>query len=79
MGGVASLPFAPEIVLPTVRNFKEVHPQITGRYCLKCSFNLTFADEAHGKPGWTSSNHYGINLGPVVLACENPARGCSGD
>jgi hypothetical protein len=72
---VASLPFAPEIVLPTVRNFKEVHPQITGRYCLKCSFNLTFPDEAHGKPGWTSSNHYGINLGPVVLACENHRSG----
>ncbi len=68
---VASLPFAPEIVLPTVRHFKEVYPEITGKYCLKCSFNLSFPHESPGKPGWTSPYHYGINLGPVVLMCEN--------
>ena len=34
---VASLPFAPEIVLPTVLHFKEVYPEITGKYCFKCS------------------------------------------
>jgi len=72
---VASLPFAPEIVLPTVRHFKEVYPEITGKYCLKCSFNLTFPKESEGKPGWTSACHYGINLGPVVLACENYRSG----
>lgn len=72
---VASLPFAPEIVLPTVRNFKEVYPEITGKYCFKCSFNLTFPSESHGKPGWTSQCHYGINLGPVVLMCENYRSG----
>ena len=68
---VASLPFAPEIVLPTIRNFKEVYPEITGKYCLKCSFNLTFPQKAEGESGWTSAYHFGINLGPVVLACEN--------
>jgi hypothetical protein len=72
---VASLPFAPEIVLPTVRHFKEVYPQITGKYCFKCSFNLTFPHESQGKPGWTSLYHYGINLGPVVLMCENYRSG----
>lgn len=51
---VASLPFAPEIVLPTVLHFKEVYPQITGKYCLKCSFNWTFPHESQDKPGWTS-------------------------
>ena len=30
---VASLPFAPEIVLPTVRNFQEAYPQASGEYC----------------------------------------------
>ena len=68
---VASLPFAPEIVLPTVRHFKEVFPEITGKYCFKCSFNLTYPHDSLGKPGWTSLYHYGINLGPVVMACEN--------
>jgi hypothetical protein len=72
---VASLPFAPEIVLPTVRHFKEVHPEITGKYCFKCSFNLTFPHDSQGKPGWTSLYHYGINLGPVVLMCENYRSG----
>ena len=71
----AALPFAPEIVLPTVRHFKEVYPEITGKYCFKCSFNLTFPHESQGKRGWTSSYHYGINLGPVVLACENYRTG----
>jgi hypothetical protein len=70
---VASLPFAPEIVLPTVAHFKDVYPQITGKYCLRCSFNLTFAPEAGtgDAAGWTSPYHFGINLGPVVLMCEN--------
>ncbi|MDO9116531.1 MAG: glucoamylase family protein [Nitrospira sp.] len=68
---VASLPFAPEIVLPTVLNFQKVYPQVMGRYCFKCSFNLTFPHKAHGRLGWNSPYHYGINAGPVVLMCEN--------
>ena len=62
-------------MLPTVRYFKEVYPEITGKYCFKCSFNLTFPNESPDKPGWTSRYHYGINLGPVVLACENHRSG----
>jgi hypothetical protein len=72
---VASLPFAPEIVLPTIWHFRDVYPDITGKYCLKCSFNLTYPKATDGKPGWTSAYHYGINLGPVVLACENYRSG----
>ena len=68
---VASLPFAPEIVLPAVRNFQDVYPQVTGKYCFRCSFNLTFPDDVEGGTGWTSPHHFGINLGPVVLMCEN--------
>jgi len=68
---VASLPFAPEIVLPTIRHFQDVYPQASGEYCFRCSFNLTFPNEAHPDAGWTSAYHFGINLGPVVLMCEN--------
>ena len=68
---VASLPFAPQIVLPTVRHFLEVYPQVTGEYCFRCSFNLTVPNETHAGAGWTSPYHFGINLGPVVLMCEN--------
>jgi hypothetical protein len=72
---VASLPFAPEIVLPTVRHFQDVYPQVTGEYCFRCSFNLTFPNEADAGAGWTSPYHFGINLGPVVLMCENYRSG----
>jgi hypothetical protein len=68
---VASLPFAPEIVLPTIRHFQDVYPQVTGNYCFRCSFNLSFQNEADAGAGWASPYHFGINLGPVVLMCEN--------
>jgi len=70
---LASLPFAPEIVLPTLHHFQDVYPQVTGEYCFRCSFNLSFSDEvkSDGHAGWTSPYHFGINLGPVVLMCEN--------
>lgn len=68
---VASLPFAPEIVLPTIRHFQDVYPRVTGEYCFRCSFNLTFPNDIDGDAGWTSPSHFGINLGPVVLMCEN--------
>ncbi len=69
---LASLPFDPAIVLPTVWHFQDVYPQVTGRYCFRCSFNLTFtADTDAAGAGWTSSHHFGINLGPVVLMVEN--------
>ena len=68
---VASLPFAPEIVLPTIQHFQDVYPQTTGEYCFKCSFNLSFPNETDAGAGWTSPYHFGINLGPIVLMCEN--------
>ena len=39
---IASLPFAPEIVLPTLQHFNEVYPEVTSKYGFKCSFNPTF-------------------------------------
>ncbi len=72
---VASLPFAPEIVLPTVRHFQDAYPQASGEYCFRCSFNLSFPNAAHPGAGWTSPYHFGINLGPVVLMCENYRSG----
>ena len=71
----ASLPFAPEIVLPTIWHLQDVYPQITGEYCFRCSFNLTFPNEIDPGAGWTSPYHFGINLGPVVLMCENYRTG----
>ena len=72
---VASLPFAPEIVLPTLQHFNDAYPEMTSKYGFKCSFNPTFNDEHHGKRGWISKGYYGLDQGPVVLMIENYRTG----
>ena len=70
----ASLPFAPEIVLPTLLNIGETYPMMS-IYGFKSSFNPTFRDPA-GKSGhWVSKRHYGLALGPVVVMVENYRSG----
>lgn len=67
---VASLPFAPEIVIPTVLNFRHLRVQIANPYGFKASFNPTFGG-GHDGVGWVSKYHFGINEGPTVLMIEN--------
>ncbi len=57
--------------MPTLRHFQDVYPQVTGEYCFRCGFNLSFPNDTNPGAGWTSPCHFGINLGPVVLMCEN--------
>jgi len=66
---VASLPFAPEIVLPTLRSFNDLYPDMTSKYGFKCSFNPTFNGE--NEKGWISKGYYGLDQGPVVIMIEN--------
>lgn len=68
---MASLPFAPEIVIPTVRAMNEDFPSAKGKYGFTCSFNPTFRTSHAGAAGWVSPAHYAINQGPVVLMIEN--------
>ena len=68
---VASLPFAPEIVLPTIRHYDEAYPEMRHAYGFRCSFNPTFPTEASGRVGWVSNGYYGLNQGPIVLMIEN--------
>lgn len=67
---VASLPFAPEIVLPTLEHFNAMEVGVGQRYGLEATFNPTFSDE-NFPAGWLSPWHYGINEGPIVLMIEN--------
>ncbi|MFC5743294.1 glucoamylase family protein [Dyella tabacisoli] len=75
---VASLPFAPEIVLPTVHHFihslqlHEQHP-----YGFKASFNQTWVDPAGGgaSDGWESPYFFGLDQGPILLMVENHRSG----
>lgn len=72
---VASLPFAPEIVLPTLQHFNEQYPQMTSEYGFKCSFNPTFTAGSQGKIGWISKGYYGLDQGPIVMMIENYRTG----
>ena len=71
---VASLPFAPEIVLPTLEHFKKTEVG-RHRYGLEATFNTTFPAKDCPTCGWLSPWHYGINQGPIVLMIENHRNG----
>ena len=72
---VASLPFAPEIVMPTIRHFLDAYPEIMGEYGLMCSLNRTFRNGSGDTNGWHSEGYYGIDQGPIVLMIENYRSG----
>ena len=72
---VASLPFAPEIVLPTMMNFRRLKVQVANPYGFKASINPMFAGIHNDGVGWVSKFHFGINEGPTVLMIENHRSG----
>jgi hypothetical protein len=72
---VASLAFAPEIVLPTLQHCSATYPKMESDYGLVCSVNPTFPSRGGGRSGWISHNHFAIDQGPVVLTIENHASG----
>lgn len=72
---VASLPFAPEIVIPTVRNFAHMNLGMTRLYGFNPSFNQTFEVEDSETGWWVSPYHFGVDQGPVVLMIENYRTG----
>ncbi len=71
---VASLPFAPELVLPTIKYFDEKFPEMTSEYGFKCSYNPTFSNGASGA-SWISQGYYGLDQGPIVMMIENYRSG----
>jgi hypothetical protein len=66
---LASLPFAPEIVLPAVRNMIGRYPEMVAGQKLASGFNPSLA----GPDGraWVSPGHYGLDQGIVVMMIEN--------
>jgi hypothetical protein len=63
----ASLPFAPEIVLPTLRHWREDRPELWGPDGFADAFNPT----SH----WVDTERLGIDQGPIVLMLENYRTG----
>jgi hypothetical protein len=69
----ASLPFAPEIVMPTLRHWLNDRPEIVGPMGFKDAFNPSF-DQT--KPsGWVDPEYLGIDQGPTLLMLENYRNG----
>jgi hypothetical protein len=68
-GALASLPFAPEIVLPAVRNLIARYPETLAGHRFASGFNPTLATpDGHA---WVSAGHYGLDQGIVVMMIEN--------
>ncbi len=73
---VASLPFAPEIVLPTLDYFvNHVDLKTADRLGFKATFNPTHPDRSKNPFGWVSPWQFGLNQGPIVLMIENYRSG----
>lgn len=71
---IASLPFAPEIVIPTMRFLTEAVDRDPNGYGPTCSFNFTWPGSS-SDAAWVSPWHFGLNQGPIVLMIENHRSG----
>jgi hypothetical protein len=71
---LASLPLAPEIVLPTIRYLKDaLQVYQSGSYGFKATYNRTYPSES--EMGWVYDWNLAINQGPVVVMIENYMSG----
>ena len=78
-----SLPFAPEIVLPTLMAMKEDHGEnLFAEYGFLDAVNPTFTLEVpvqHGRvvpgKGWYDTDYLGIDQGPILAMIENHRTG----
>jgi hypothetical protein len=70
---LASLPFAPELVLPSVRAMIERYPEGVTDQQLASSFNPGLA-AADGR-AWVSPGHFGLDQGIVTMMIENHRTG----
>ncbi len=76
---IASLPFAPEIVVPAAREMhKRYGSHIYGKYGFVDSFNPSFDYDVplrHGRrvrgTGWVATDYLGVDQGPIIAMIEN--------
>jgi hypothetical protein len=66
---LASLPFAPELVLPAVRSLIARYPDMYSDGRMSSGVNPTITD-GNGR-AWVSAGHYGLDQGIVLLMIEN--------
>lgn len=72
---VASLPFAPDVVLPMIDSLMQLpEMNLFNSYGFKSGYNPTFVLKPH-KQGWKSSWHYAVSQGPSMPLIENHRSG----
>jgi hypothetical protein len=64
-----SVPFAPEVCLPTLQHLYDTYPLLWGPYGFRDGFNLT------SNPDWYDPDYLGIDQGPIVMMLENYKTG----
>jgi hypothetical protein len=70
---VSSLPFAPRLVMPTLRGWLKDRPELFNRFGFADAFNPTF--DASTPSGWIDSDRLAIDQGPIVIMIENYRSG----
>jgi hypothetical protein len=72
---LGSLPFAPDIVIPTINHMSKLNVGVDNRYGFKASFNQTCEMPESPTGWWVSPYHFGIDQGPIALMIENYRSG----
>lgn len=68
----ASIPFAPEIVIDTLRHaIERFELKRRTPYGLDASFNPTYPEKKANRHGWVAPWIFGLNQAPIVLMIEN--------
>ncbi|CAN5150758.1 glucoamylase family protein [soil metagenome] len=69
---VASLPFAPDMVLKTIRHMiQTLGEEGLCQYGFDASYNPSFPQSTDGYEGWVSPWRFGLNQGPTIMMIEN--------
>jgi len=68
---VASLPFAPEIVLPTIKHYQSLDLHERRSYGYQPAFSTVFHQQRGGCAHWVSPYHFGVDKGPAIIMVDN--------
>ena len=71
---IASLPFAPRIVMANIRHLEELIGHSPAGFGFHASFNPSF-QAGRRRREWVSPWHFALNQGPIVLMIENQRSG----
>ncbi len=71
-----SIPFAPDITIPTLRHLKDrFGNDVYGEYGFKDAFNLSYTYDSTSPDGWFDNQYIAIDQGPILLMIENYRTG----